>query len=158
MSNADRDISSSRGRGTRRRTRRTGHVVTPQDEPEPNANGASGLQQQQSSPPLEQLPLTQGDIPKIVELIVKQLPVASDATQASVTTQQIPSASTSLQAPPTTLPATITSSAPGGLTLPPLAGTTGTSPITLPQVGNSSEGDGDVAGASVQLPLTVPCT
>ena len=111
MSNADRGISSSRGRGTHQRTISMGHVVTPQDEPEPNVNCASaGLQQQQqqqqSSPLVEQLPLTQGDNPKIVELIVKQLPVTSDATQALAATQQIPSNSTSLQPPPTTLPAT----------------------------------------------------
>ena len=148
MSNPDRSISSSRGRGTRRRTRSTHHVATPQGDQDVNRDNSS---QQQS--PAEQAPLTQGDIPKIVELIVKQLPVPSNTTPAA---SQMPLASTSSLAPSTTLPGTVTSSLPISSFSPSIAGITETSYITPPQVENALEGDGSIAGGPVHLPLTVP--
>ena len=150
MSNPERGISSSSGRGTRRRTRSTRHVAVPRRTPD--ANNASGSQQQ-PPPTAEQLPLTQSDIPKIVELIVKQLPVSSNANQVAT---QRPPASTSSQAPSTTLPATVTTSAPVSSSTPPITVTTGTSSITLPRVENALEGNSYIAGVSVHLPLTVP--
>ena len=114
------------------------------------ANRASGSQRQ---PLVEQASLTQGDISKIVELIVKQLPVPSNTTPAA---SQMPLASTSSQAPSTTPPGTVTSSLPISSFSPSMAGITETSYITPPQVENALEGDGSIAGGPVHLPLTVP--
>ena len=138
MSNTDRSISSLCGRGTRHRTGSTRHVVTPQGDQD--VNRASGSQWQSSA---EQAPLTQGDIPKIVELIVKQLSVPSNTTPAA---SQMPLASTSSQVPLTTLPGTVTSSLPISSFSPSIAGITETSYITPPQVENALEGDGSIAG------------
>ena len=113
------------------------------------------------------MPLTQGDIPKIVELIVRQLPVtsntASNSTQALVAgMQHMPSLLTSNQAPLIAIPTTSSTPGAGGSTSLTQTGIPGTIPMALPLMENSSTGDGggggDVAGASVQLPLMVPGT
>ena len=58
------------------------------------------------------MPLTQGDIPKIVELIVRQLPVTSNNTASNSTqalaagTQHLPSSLTNNQAPLIAIPTT----------------------------------------------------
>ena len=108
------------------------------------------------------MPLTQGDIPKIVELIVRQLPVTSNNTASNSTqalaagTQHIPSSLTSNQAPPI-IPATSSTPGAGGSTSLTLTGILGITPTALPPLENSSTGDGgDIAVASVQPPLTVP--
>ena len=134
MGNPDRSISSSRGRGTCRRTRSTRHMVTPQGDQD--VDHASGSQQQ---PPEEQAPLTQGDIPKIVELIVKQLPVPSNTTPA---TSQMPLASTSSQAPSTTLPGTVTSPLPISSFSPSISGIIETSYLHHTPTGRKHFGRG----------------
>ena len=91
----------SSSRGTTKDTRRANHQgtgsvrdeVTPRLDDEQNASVGP---QQQLPPQAEQMSLTQGDIPKIVELIVRQLPVTSNAalnsTQAlAAGTQHMPS-------------------------------------------------------------------
>ena len=159
MSNADRGLLSSRGtgQGPRRSNRRRTRSVRDEETPPEGEQNISIGPQQPSSPVAEQTPLTQADIPKIVELIVRQLPVASNNSQASAAnTQQTPSSLTCNQVPPIAF--LNTSSAPGGSTS--IAGNHAATTLTaLPLMEGSSRGDGagsDAAGTSVQLPLTVP--
>ena len=160
--------SSSRGttkdihRANRRGTGSVRDKVTPRLNEEQNASVGP---QQQPPPQAEQMPLTQGDIPKIVELIVRQLPVTSNTTSNSTQvlaagTQHMPSLLISNQAPLIAIPTTSSTPGAGGSTLLTLMGIPGTTPTALPPMKNSSTGDGggNVVGASVQLLLTVPGT
>ena len=112
------------------------------------------------------MPLTQDDIPKIVELIMRQLPVTSNNTTSNSTQvlaagmQHMPSSLTSNQAPLIAIPNTSSTPGAGESTLLMLPGIPGTTPKALPPMKNSSTGDGggDVTGAFMQLPLTVPST
>ena len=108
------------------------------------------------------MPLTQGDIPKIVELIVRQLPVTSNNTTSNSTQvlaagmQHMPFSLTSNQALLIAIPTTSFTPGAGGVNF--ANGVPGTTPTALPPMENSWMGDGggDVAGTSVQLPLMVP--
>ena len=163
-----RSPSRSTTKDTRQATHRETGSVTVRDEVTPRLdeeqNASVGLQQQ-PPPQAEQMLLTQGDIPKIVELIVRQLPVtsntASNSTQALVAgMQHMLSLSTSNQAPLIAIRTTSSTPGAGGSTSLTQTGIPGTIPTALPLMENSSTGDGggDIAGASVQLPLTVPGT
>ena len=165
----------SSSRGTTKDTRQTNRQgigsmrqdkVKPQLDEEQNASVGS---QQQPPPQAEQIPLTQGDIPKIVELIMRQLPVTSNNTASNSTqalaagTQHMPSSLTNNQAPPIAIPTTLSTPGAGGstsLTLMGIPGITPTAPRRLLPLENSSTEDGgnDVVGACVQLVLTVPGT
>ena len=96
-------------KGTTKDTRRANHrrtssvwdEVTPPDEEQNVSVGP----QQQPPPQAEQMPLTQGNIPRIVKLLVRRLPVTSNSTQAlAAGMQHMPSSLTSNQVPPIAIP------------------------------------------------------
>ena len=114
--------------------------------------GCEQCQWPSAAAPAEQSLLTQGDILKIVELIVGQLPVPSNTTSA---TSQMPLALTSSQVLLTTLPGTVTLSSPVRSFSLSIAGITETSYIKPSEVENALEGNGNIAGRPVHFPLYV---
>ena len=92
------------------------------------------------------MPLTQGDIQKIVELIMRQLPVTSNNTASNSTQvlaagmQLMPSSLTSNQAPLIAIPTTSSTPGAGGSTSLTLTGIPGTTPMALPLMENLLDG------------------
>lgn len=94
MSRRATSITSSEGRSCRRgRSRGSCHATTTRRKEEAATDDSTRGQLPPPSDAGQQLPLTQGDIPKIVELIVKQLPTPKGTTEATTATiRRLPNA------------------------------------------------------------------
>ena len=161
--------SSSSGRGTRRRNRGTQHAVTQtRYETRGTTQGTQrekaslGNQRGRASTPAgdpQPLPLSQEDLSKIAELIVRQFPTNSNAAQTTAAIVGPPTllpAATVVQSSLTTLPTVVGTSTPMMAVTGIYEQVTGAPQTQVAVTGTYTQATAS-EGALGQPPLTVPC-